>query len=990
MDIRFFRRFIQPLRREVQAPAIAMLGALAAHPKLGLDTRRWEEVASLKALFAGRRIRFGFSSHDRTILEHLRLGGFEQAEQLATLWAQLLSEGGPPRIEIVHEDEDPPVLALFAELLADASVGAASVHVRSGEPRQQRALSWPLSVVAVRSERRHIQRLGEGNLPGKAPALWSSLEHNAAGHILLVPPDVCFVPGAPGHEAGVLPASAIAIAFLPESKSAAAAMALGLKLRYRLDTGAVLVVRAPLKRRGEFWFALMAALGEGIPFDEAVRLATGTGAAPFLLSSWKFLDGAKLPLREEVDAARRLLEFVAPLRTRFDLMDLQVPEFLARTLGWEQREWTAPELATALQQRLSQPGFKLPPGAGVALSQLRQAVRTAEKSLDVALSQNLQTPPPWAMQQQPSQKPPGRHLQATILSTEGPKPEQELGALLAGHTYRLEVHIGAVRAGSRFVRKPLPEASLPPSPDGHTLTIVFSDDFTSQQAPPRAEHVVLGSKGDSTRCAFAFTVPKPAPGAFAARDFSARITVLHRNRVIQTAILSAPVVTTREARPDMGRGVKQELEFPPLALDEPLEERTPFDAALVIQEDASGGAHAMVVEDEEIHWFDIDQPDLKEAILQIRTRLQQLTQEPVRPTSLEDERLVKLLVALANQGSLFWRAAVSRPGVGRSLLRGRRIQILETSVGSFIPVEFFYDLPAPHPKARLCPNAQLALETGECHHSSHQDEEEAEDFVCPAGFWGLTRILERQRVPSGVRAGGVGLRVMPRKERRTIPLLLRGLVGASHRVDLNDATSMDRVRHTLEKLWPACTTEVKEWKQWARAIQRDAPSLLVLLVHTDQEEGTDVQTIEIASDALGVSRLHERHVRKVNSGDGVLVLLMGCSPLLPTVRFQNVVNQFLWAGQGSAVVVSSMADMLGRHAGPTTAAMLAGLEAMVRQGEVSVGDAFVRLRRTLLSGGDPLMLGLAVYGDVDWYLDAPTSLGGNIDADTGDAASGVR
>ncbi|GMT99787.1 hypothetical protein KH5H1_39070 [Corallococcus caeni] len=990
MDIHFFKRFMRPLRGEVRAPAIAMLGALAAHPELGLNARTWGRVLSLKSLFAGRRLRFGFSPHDSAVLEELRLGGFEQAEPLAALWEWLLSEVGPLRIEIVHEDEDPQVLALFAELLADPSVGAASVHLRSGVPRQQRTLSWPLSVVAVPSERRHLQGLGAGSLLGKAPALWSPLEGNAAGHILVVPADVCFVPGAPGHEAGALPASAIAIAFLPEGNSAAVAMALGLKLRYRLDTGAVLVVRAPLKRREEFWFSLMAALGKGVPFDEAARLATQTGRAPFLLSSWTFLDGTTLPLREEVDVARRLLEYVAPLRTRFDLMDLQVPEFLARMLGWEQKEWTAPELATALQQRLSQPGYKLPPGAGAALSQLRRAVRTAEKTLDVALSHNLQTPPPWAMQQQPAQKPPGRHLQANILSTEGPKPEQELGALLAGQTYQLEIHIGEVRSGSRFVRRPFPEASLPPSPDGHTLTVVYSDESTSQQAPPQARHIVLGSKGDSTRCAFSVTIPGAAQGALAARDFSARITVLHRNRVLQTARLSAPVVMTREARSDMGRGVKQEVEFPSLSLDEPLEERTPFDAALVIQEDASGGAHAMVVEDDDIHWFDIDHPDLKESIHQIRARLELLTQAEARPTSLEDARLVKLLVALANQGSLFWRAAVSRPGVGRSLLRGRRIQILETTVGSFIPVEFFYDLPAPHPSARLCPNAQLALETGECDHTSHQDEEEAEAFVCPAGFWGLTRVLERQRASSMQRAGGVGLRVMPRRERRTIPLLLRGLVGASHRVDLNDATSMDRVRRTLETLWPARTTEVKEWKQWARAIQRDAPSLLVLLVHTDQEEGTDVQTIEIASDALGVSRLHERHVKKLNSADGVLVLLMGCSPLLPTVKFQNVVNQFLWAGQGSAVVVSSMADMLGRHAGPTTAAMLAGLEAMVRQGEVNVGDAFIRLRRTLLSRGDPLMLGLAVYGDVDWYLDAPTSLGGNINADTGDAAGGVR
>ncbi|MCK8498032.1 hypothetical protein [Myxococcus fulvus] len=973
MNKHFFRRFERGGSWHSAARAFAMLGVVAAHPQLGLERFRLDERLNFGGLSSGGLLRFGFSPRDRAALEQFDALWPMWIDSLAMSWESLIAKLGRPRIEIAQHDENPEVLAYFTELLSQEFLGAASVHIRAGEPRLERPLTWPLEVITQSSQRQRIEALREDLSGGDELVRWLPLDSETTGHMVLVPSDISFVPGSPGHHASEIPSSAIALAFVPERKSAAGAMALGLKLRYRLDTDAVLVVRTPVQKCDEFWLALLCELSGGRALDEAVLLASRSRAVPFLLSSWEFLAKAKLEARGEESAARELLRLSEAMKDRFELGDLAVPESLARSLGLESLELSAPELASALQRFLSEPVGERRPSLSAVFGQLRHAMRSAEKSLDVALSQNLTSPP--AERQKPARKPQPRYLQANIISTEGGDAVHEPGALLAGRTYEAEVHIGPVRSGSRFVWKPFPEKDLPSSPAGHELTIVFADISGGRESlPPQLARIYLGPDGASTHCSFKFVTPSSERVGASGGRFSARIAVLYRNRVLQTALISAPVVSSVDARAQVGRGVEQDMELPPVLPDESLGERTPFDAALVLNHGATGAAGAMLVENDNVRWIDIDQSDLDELIHQLRARLDTLTQTDDRPTGLDDGRLVKLLIALANQGGLLWSMVIDQPGIGPGLRQGRRLQVLEARSGTFLPMEFFYEFPPPHPEAQLCPNARQALETGECDHACHRNEVLAEDYVCPAGFWGLTRVLERQRVLDSVHArADVGLKLMPRREERTIPLLLKGLVGASHRVDNHDAGSMDKVRHVLMTLWPDCTQEVKGWKEWATAVQQHAPSLLLLLVHTGREESTDVATIEIADEALAVSRLHERHVRQKDSAGGVLVLLLGCSPVLPTVKFQSVVGRFLWAGRGSAVVVSSIANMLGRHAGPTTAELLTGLGELVRHGTVDVGEAFVRLRRKLLADGDPLMLGLVVYGDVDWYLVAPAS-----------------
>jgi hypothetical protein len=181
------------------------------------------------------------------------------------------------------------------------------------------------------------------------------------------------------------------------------------------------------------------------------------------------------------------------------------------------------------------------------------------------------------------------------------------------------------------------------------------------------------------------------------------------------------------------------------------------------------------------------------------------------------------------------------------------------------------------------------------------------------------------------------------------------------------------LEETLQALWPGRTRRAISWDAWARAVQRLAPSLLVLVTHTAKDKELSFATLEIEHEALALMELDESHVCRKSAEDGLLMLLLGCSTALPSIKIQSFVGRILRLSGGRAVVVSSIASMLGRHAAPTAAALLSRLNDLVLAGPVDVGEAFLRLRRELLLTGDPLMLCLAVYGDADWLLVAPST-----------------
>jgi hypothetical protein len=106
-------------------------------------------------------------------------------------------------------------------------------------------------------------------------------------------------------------------------------------------------------------------------------------------------------------------------------------------------------------------------------------------------------------------------------------------------------------------------------------------------------------------------------------------------------------------------------------------------------------------------------------------------------------------------------------------------------------------------------------------------------------------------------------------------------------------------------------------------------------------------------------------VRRDPGGPNPVVLLMGCETNLTEISFENpaVVFQDL----GAAVVVTTIATILGRHASPATEALVQLLDKMA-DGKHTFGDIMLRLRQKLVATSTPMALGLTSYGDADWLL----------------------
>jgi hypothetical protein len=93
-----------------------------------------------------------------------------------------------------------------------------------------------------------------------------------------------------------------------------------------------------------------------------------------------------------------------------------------------------------------------------------------------------------------------------------------------------------------------------------------------------------------------------------------------------------------------------------------------------------------------------------------------------------------------------------------------------------------------------------------------------------------------------------------------------------------------------------------------------------------------------------------------------VVFLLGCSTGLTELPFANFVSAF--RHHGAALVIGTLSTIRGRRTVEFVEALLDALAG----GNVSFGEAFLKVRRKLLAKGDAFALTLVSYGDSDWTL----------------------
>jgi hypothetical protein len=344
----------------------------------------------------------------------------------------------------------------------------------------------------------------------------------------------------------------------------------------------------------------------------------------------------------------------------------------------------------------------------------------------------------------------------------------------------------------------------------------------------------------------------------------------------------------------------------------------------------------------------------------ISDELTKLTARKAIAGSMTDKDYVSLLWFLANHGFELWRKVIPNTTRREELARAARLHVFAAAPGDFLPVEFFYPRPAPR-KSKLCLHVRHVLHQGASDGPCTSDPPDSE--VCPLQFWGFNRLIERYPYMGDNQESG-SPRTEPVPPADHLNIFRQAIVGASELVRSADLEDEDGIMPLLTSLSEQPPHRVKTWAQLEEHVQALDPSLIVLLPHSLVDDELKLPALEIGGDTLPVSQLTHRHIRREGVLIGPIVLLLGCTTQLADVPFQNFAETF--KQEQASVVLSTLSMIRGRHAAALTADLLNELKRASREGDVTFGDVLLRVKRTRLAKGDPLVLSLAAYGNAAW------------------------
>lgn len=720
----------------------------------------------------------------------------------------------------------------------------------------------------------------------------------------------------------------------------------------RAETGAlgVAVVELPHARRREW----MDTLVEHLAHDESLDMALFAAGrkvdagVPRMAFDQRLLERARLSV-ETRQLVRRLQAI--PLA-----QPLSLSEQAASHLGMGDWAQAAEGVVTsfALEEHASEFSFD---------SEREEASTIAEVSRAAAASPRLAAAVPSEL----------RHLQAELFENDGIVSRSvTAGPLRPDTAYAVDVSLGFGWRAGLIVNRQTVFPTIPGGED-RVLTCVFSEPNLLDQ--PQLGPIILPPIGESGPCRFHFQT-----GA-SGTSLDARILVIYENRILETTRLRASV-----ADADLAPQVPDVITLEPeayVATDLAyLEDWVRYGAVLHFNHNDEGDGSLTLVSDD--YAAILRMPSMPEPVKRIVKRLSDVAWSPSVYGDLRSQETEELLKYLAFQGHALHEQVTATQNAREHLRRAGRIQVVTAREDALYPLELAYDDPAPLPTARLCPHAAEALgesldgqsrqraspsQSGGCRPGCPVGRAR-QGVVCPLGFWGLQRVIERQAdAIMPLNAGDVGVRVTAAMDGDRLQALESALLGAHQKVDAEVSGCTDMVRQALAKATPTPVAEVSTWAEWEKRILNDHPTMLVLLPHCELQELVDRPMLEIGKeDELVIDNIYPDHVTMSKSVSPI-VLLIGCRTGIGDGELQTFPVKFL--RQGAALVLGTVANVLGRHAGPVTSRLVTELDRLARENGgrgTRFGDALLAAKRRLVAAGYPMALALAAYGDARWVI----------------------
>jgi hypothetical protein len=322
-----------------------------------------------------------------------------------------------------------------------------------------------------------------------------------------------------------------------------------------------------------------------------------------------------------------------------------------------------------------------------------------------------------------------------------------------------------------------------------------------------------------------------------------------------------------------------------------------------------------------------------------------LKAEGARPSL---KRLAATLAPLAIDGRLLRDQLV---GAGPSPFdAASTVRVFSSEAGDPLPLEAVYDHAAPvNGSVPICkPALGRATEcTSTC--ASRNDS----SVVCPFGFWGTSKVVERVRATRGDHAGSAA----PGAQR--IAVSRGAVVGLSKQVNGADPRAGAKIAKALRSVVGKRLASTTTWTAWDDAVANGAP-LLALVTHTDQVDGRPA--LEVGGELRSLHLLQPANINPAGLVPGPLVLLLGCDTAHVAANYTNVVDRL--HAVGADVVVSMQTPVRGSQVARLVDVLGHRLEEELAGATgARVGSVLRGTRAELLKQGRIVGLALVATGD---------------------------
>jgi hypothetical protein len=554
--------------------------------------------------------------------------------------------------------------------------------------------------------------------------------------------------------------------------------------------------------------------------------------------------------------------------------------------------------------------------------------------------------------------PPPRFLQAAVhrRNDDGTPGDQILHGFLRNQPMTILVGIGPLGPMRTVCNVSFDEQQLGEAgPDGWDLSVTLKrdDDLVIVRRP-----LLLPESGSSRDVEFPIDIGETSG------TWRARITVWHRNRAIQRAVISGPVLET-----DNEPGIARRLS---LTID------GEFRTIAELNLHTSGGVTVELDDRPAIYTAEggwlidpiIDRVDI--ASKKIADELGNKAVLLDQVTSLEQKDARDFLLYMAVQGSHLFEALLPDAALRDVLKEEPFLQALRLSYSApELPYEFIYDLPAPPTNYILCTEWVNGTDAGKCPRC-HAPGADNRNILCPLGFWGLRKVIERHsdpkprdtRAQACLRRGIIAGQTVIQLRHAAIALSDKAderFRGAPH----NYVLPSERIQQALYAADVSSTGLLTNWDGWRAAIKDQAPDLLIVLAHADFDDLRGESSMRIGSgDALPVSLVYAEDVDVPEGAPGPVVLLFGC--LTAPVSWSQATFAGKFIQRNASVVIGTTSTVLGRQSGPVAADLIASIKAA--GGDVGLGEMLRQARIEGLKRSSVMAMALNAFGDADHRL----------------------